>query len=213
MSSLQVRPIKIRRWFPPQDRIATAVATLCILREDFFLELRGIITDDIEALDKNSTAYRRTYFWRNSLRTLMEIRQTLNALSRVPAFRAAMAEEMGGARHAFEAAKDALNRASEKFLRDLRNTLGGHIDLERMQEGLDQIDIQIEAFGQFGDSRQNTQFTFALELLWAAILRDSPTTAALEDVNRILGDTSALIAAFGALDEVIGWYIHSRRLS
>jgi hypothetical protein len=35
---------------------------LCILREDFFLELQGIILDDLDRLDDNQTAYRRTYF-------------------------------------------------------------------------------------------------------------------------------------------------------
>src|SRR5687767_4831178 len=33
--------IKIRRWFPPKDPIATAVAMRCILWGDFFIERQG----------------------------------------------------------------------------------------------------------------------------------------------------------------------------
>ncbi len=43
---------------------------LCVLREDFLLELYGITNDRIDRLDDNDPGFRRTYFWRNSLRTL-----------------------------------------------------------------------------------------------------------------------------------------------
>src|SRR5262245_4724381 len=94
MVKLRVRPIKIRRWFPPNDPVATAVATLCVPREDFFLELQGMISDEIAPLDGNASAYRRAYFWRNSLRTLVEIRKTLNKLNALPDFRSAMEKEL-----------------------------------------------------------------------------------------------------------------------
>jgi hypothetical protein len=51
----------IRHWFPPGDPVATAVAMLCILREDLLLELLGIVSDGLPKLDDNSTGYRRTY--------------------------------------------------------------------------------------------------------------------------------------------------------
>jgi hypothetical protein len=33
---------------------------LCVLREDFLLELRGIVGDDFGPLDDNDTAFRRS---------------------------------------------------------------------------------------------------------------------------------------------------------
>jgi hypothetical protein len=70
MARSQTRVFKLRRSFPANDPIATTVATLCVLREDFLLELKGIVADKLEELDGNERAYRCTYFCRNSLRTL-----------------------------------------------------------------------------------------------------------------------------------------------
>src|SRR5262249_35547274 len=90
---IQIKSIRIGRWFPGSDRAATAVAMLCILREDLFLELQGIVSDGLPNLDDNSEGYRRTYFWRNSLRTLEEIRNVLNKLNAESSFRDALSEE------------------------------------------------------------------------------------------------------------------------
>jgi hypothetical protein len=81
MTGVQLRPIKLRKWFPPQDTVATMVAMLCILREDLLLELYGITNEHIPRLDDNDSGYRRTYFWRNSLRTLTEIKKVLTRLN------------------------------------------------------------------------------------------------------------------------------------
>lgn len=35
--------IPVRQWFPPDDPIAILVVKLCILREDYLLELAGMI--------------------------------------------------------------------------------------------------------------------------------------------------------------------------
>lgn len=212
MIKLRVRPIKVRRWFPPGDPVATAVATLCVLREDFFLELQGIIRDDLASLDGNSTAYRRTYFWRNSFRTLEEIRKTFNALTAIPAFRLGMLSETRDVQGAFEEARRTLNRASETFLRELRNELGGHIDLSRMQAGLDSMDVQQEGIAQLGRIRENTHYKFAVELLWSAILRDSPGAATSAHIEKVLGETAALTSALGAVDDVISRYALARAL-
>ena len=39
----KTRQITLREWFPADDPIAAAVATLCILREDYFIDLMGIV--------------------------------------------------------------------------------------------------------------------------------------------------------------------------
>jgi len=97
----------IRHWFPPGDPVATAVAMLCILREDLLLELLGIVSDGLPKLDDNSTGYRRTYFWRNSLRTLEEIRNVLNKLNAESSFRDALSEETPEVQEALRQAMSA----------------------------------------------------------------------------------------------------------
>jgi hypothetical protein len=206
---LRLRSIKIRRWFPPNDDIAAHMATLCILREDFYLELQGIIKDDLAPLDANSTGYRRTYFWRNSLRTLYAIRDTLNSLNAIAEFRAAMAQEPAAVKASFEDGKSALNRASEKFLRELRNQFGGHVDVSRIQEGLNSLEVQQEGMAQLGRTREHTHYMFAEQVLWSAVLREGVDAAPVA-VDKVLGDAAELSPALAALDDVIAWYLRSR---
>lgn len=55
------RYIKLTRWFPPDDVIAANVARLCILKEDFEIELRGMLEKSISNLDSNGYEYRKLY--------------------------------------------------------------------------------------------------------------------------------------------------------
>jgi hypothetical protein len=214
MRRIQARviPIKLRRWFPPSDPVATAVAVLCVLREDFLLELRGIIGDDFGALDANDAASRRLYFWRNSLRTLTEIQDYLNRLNGEAAFRAAMQRERPEVRETFETLKRELNRASEDFLRDLRNTLGGHIDRDVIQATLDQMDPLQEGLFDVGRKRDDIHFKFTADLVWAVLIREAAPgreTPAAETLIRKVADLSPTLMA---IDHVVMSYIRDRKL-
>jgi len=98
---IRIKAIKLRSWFPPGDPVAGAVARLCILREDLSLELYGIVGARFENIDNNSAEFRRMYFWRNSLRTLEEIKHSLNKINAQPSFRKALALEPPEVRAAF----------------------------------------------------------------------------------------------------------------
>lgn len=69
VSKIYLRQIKLRRWFPPNDRFAATVARLCILREDFALEMWGLYAAHIKRLDGHSAIWRQLYFWRNLVKT------------------------------------------------------------------------------------------------------------------------------------------------
>ena len=81
------------------------------------------------------------------------------------------------ARDAFRTARDELNRAFDRFLRDLRNELSVHLDVSRVQEGLNSVGFDQEGIAQLGRTRQDIHHRFALELLWSAILWKSPNRA------------------------------------
>src|SRR5713101_6196986 len=123
---------------------------LCILREDLLLELLGIVSDGLPKLDDNSTGYRRTYFWRNSLRTLEEIRNVLNKLNAESDFRGVLSEESPEVQEAFRQAMKTLNKASDAFLRELRNKIGGHLDMPLIQQTLDDMHPRREGLFQAG---------------------------------------------------------------
>jgi hypothetical protein len=44
------RVVVLTKWFPPGDALAAKIARLCILREDFLLEMTGIYTEEIKEL-------------------------------------------------------------------------------------------------------------------------------------------------------------------
>jgi hypothetical protein len=84
------------------------------LREDYLLELQGLIKTDFnpfdvsssaskpDSRDGNSPSWRRIYFFRNSLRTLNEIRNVVDGLFSDRVNRAALANETVELRQAFE---------------------------------------------------------------------------------------------------------------
>ncbi len=209
MTRLHIRPIRLRKWFPPNDPVATAVAMLCVLREDFLIELYGIIDDDLGRLDDNSPVYRRTYFWRNSLRTLEEIKNVLNRLNSHDEFRDAMAQEPPAVKDAFEELKRSLNRASDEFLRVLRNTMGGHLDEDAIQLTLNTLDHQAEGMIQVGETRGRLHYRFGAELLLAALGRDLEKE---EEVLEIIRKSADLNPALVAIDHVVKCYLSDRRL-
>jgi hypothetical protein len=112
------------------------VAMLCILREDLLLELYAITNEHIERLDDNDSGYRRSYFWRNSLRTLEEIKKVLTRLSFQGRFADAMAQEPEDVRTAFAQLRAELDTAHKESLKDLRDTLSGHLGEKTIRESV-----------------------------------------------------------------------------
>lgn len=213
VAMLRLVPFKIRKWFPPGDPLATAVAMLCVLREDLLLELQGIIADKCVGLDDNQSVFRRTYFWRNSLRTLEEITKTLNALNSKQEFRDMLAREPADVRTAFEELKKELNKASDAFLRVLRNQVGGHLDAAIMQAGLDSMDHGQEGMVQFADTLGGIRYRFAVDLLWIALLREVPGDDIESRLEKRVRPTVSLTPAVKAIDDVVACYLRARRLA
>ena len=197
---------------PPQDSVATMVAMLCVLREDLLLELYGITNEHIQRLDDNGPAYRRAYFWRNSLRTLEEIRKVLTRLRFQGRFAAAMAQEPEAVRTAFAQLNAELNAAHKEFLKGLRDALGGHLDEKTIQITLDSMDPHHEAFFEAGEIVGRVHYKFAADLLWAALLHDIPENQRQKKAEELLRRTSRLSQAVKAIDDVVVCYMRDRRL-
>lgn len=179
---------------------------LCVLREDFLIELYGIIDPDLGRLDDNDAGYRTSYFWRNSLRTLEEIRNMMNRLNTHETFREAMAKQHDSVKDAFEQLKKSLNKASDEFLRDMRNTIGGHLDEPTFQEGLDGMDPLEEGLIQVGETRDKLHYKFATELVWATF---GPDPGKVVD---LIKKTAELNPALAAIDHVVEVYMKDRGL-
>jgi hypothetical protein len=114
--------IRIKEWFPADDPVAVVLAKLCVLREDYLLELAGIVMSDqpfgtckptYSALDvdfdENSSGWRRMYFYRNSLRTLYEIRQEIDDVYRDAKLKKALEKESKSFRDALAVLSEKMN--------------------------------------------------------------------------------------------------------
>jgi hypothetical protein len=119
-----VRSIKPRKWFPPDDPIASAVARLCILREDFYLEGIALGSKELAVLDQNGFAWRQMYFLRQLMKTMTEARSALMILEQCPRFQVALGEAGNGFR---EEVKEFLRIVNSKDLKNIRNNIGAHV--------------------------------------------------------------------------------------
>lgn len=69
------------------------MAQLCVLKEDLYLELERLSEDEIESLDHNGDNYRSIYFFRNSTKTLFEMRKAVQLLKGQAAFMKQLAKQ------------------------------------------------------------------------------------------------------------------------
>lgn len=138
MSKIYVRQMNLRRWFTPKDRYAACVARLCILREDFALEIWGLYATSIKRLDGHSVVWRRIYFWRNLVRTLGEIRRTIETLNTVPEFKKVFKAQPVGIRKKFEEMVKKLEK-DQSLVQNMRDSLGGHVLQRTVEQALNAL--------------------------------------------------------------------------
>jgi hypothetical protein len=209
-SGLHYRPVRLRKWFPPQDPLANAVARLCVLREDLLLEFFGIANERIDRLDDNGDFYRRTYFWRNSFRTMEETRKVLSRLNAQGEFRDALLQEPESVRNAFEELNALLIQTSREFLARLRNAVGGHLDEKEFQLALDNMD-PLEGLVVVGERLGQIHYKFATDLLWSVLLQGVPEKQRSTKALELLQRTGSLTQLVSAMDNAIAIYIERRR--
>jgi hypothetical protein len=89
---IRTRYIDLTATFPKDDPLARLMMRAVVLWSDARFELIGLRHDERESdglatLDKISTAYRRLFFFRASVRTLYSVLKLITALERQPVFR------------------------------------------------------------------------------------------------------------------------------
>ena len=215
--------IRLREWFPPEDPISIAVATLCILRQDYMIDMHGMskgwgnavigenqATKGFSELDENSTEWRRIYFWRNSLRTLREIGKLVRMLYEHHG--EALSKEPEDLRQAFSALYEEMETA-KVLVRELRNKIGGHVKYAAIKEGLESLPDDLKSLMQIGDITGKIHYRFVGEITLSTMLPGVPEDEKLGKLDDILKETAKLIPVLGKIDEIVALYAKSRRLS
>jgi len=215
--------IRLREWFPPNDPIATIVAILCILREDYFLDLNGMIKGGVNLfeddsaekgfpeLDQNSSEWRRLYFFRNSLRTLREIRKAVERLHQEKTCKEALRNEPESVKNAFQKLRDEMNTGPD-LVKDLRDKIGGHVLYPAVQKALDKMDHGRRGLMQVGERRGKIHYKFTGELVLAMMLPDIAPEGQIQKLDGILSTTAKLVLVMSTIDDVVAAYAESRNL-
>ena len=216
-------PVSLAHWFPVDDPVAIAIAKLCVLREDYFLELRGLIIPGpghfegsssgrgIPGLDDNSVTWRRLYFFRNSMRTLNEIRNLVERMHQNKPDKDALLKETQPLIEGFKKLRHQLDHANE-LVKDLRDSLGGHVLHSDIQKILKDLDPAISGFFQDGEIRGTIRYKFASDLVLSIMLKKVDPKHGEEKLETLLGKTAKLIFIIETMDQIIRTYIVDRKL-
>jgi len=200
--------IRVREWFPEDDAIARIMARLLVAREDLYLEMQGMSEDALPPLDECSSEWRTIYFFRNSARTLMEIRSAIEMLKQKKEFLKALSSQ-NTFNDAYQELVTDMDKASD-IVRKLRNEVAGHLKDGAFEEGLGKIDSTIKSTVQARDRPKDTHYRFALEFIGAVILRHADADPKPE-WNRILESTNQVsFRAVKAIDMLFMAYSEQR---
>jgi len=215
--------IILSKWFPADDPIGVLVARLCILREDYRLELEGLIKKDFnpfdrtsapsapDSLDGNSPSWRRIYFFRSSLRTLNEIRNAVERLFVDGAHKAALAQETLELRQAFESLRDEIKDQSAS-IKDLRDRIGGHVLHDGVGNALRGMDYGRNALIEMGETVAETHYRFAGDIALATLFPGKSEETLLVEVQELFDKTAKLVFIVGSIDRIFDAYVRGREL-
>jgi hypothetical protein len=211
MSKTYTRQMNLRRWFPPHDRFAACVARLCILREDFAIEMWGLYANSLRRLDAHSVVWRRLYFWRNLVRTLWEIRKTLETLNTVPEFKKAMKVQSVRTRKKFENMVKKLE-TNQTLIQRMRDSLGGHVLQRTVEQALN--DMPFEQFGyiEVGRTLKETHYKFAGEIVVRMLLGGVSLDLEEIEVKSHFERIASLLPVFALTDTIFSMYTDWRNL-
>jgi hypothetical protein len=216
--------IPIKQWFPSEDEIAILVVKLCILREDFLLELAGMIHGEkfsLESkptyksykagLDNNSEGWRRAYFYRNSLKTLFEMRGEVEAYFSSPKLSSALARESPRFLKVMTKLRSELQTAA-KTVERIRHNLGGHISRGTIRKTLANMPTDVKGFLQAGEISGKTRYKYLAEIVLRMMLPGVPERELLTKLGNLFKETSQLTQVFGSIDDVVSIYVQDRGL-
>jgi hypothetical protein len=171
---MRIKIIKLRRWFPPDDQLATAMARLSILREDFIFELQGAIeSKSVPMNDEYGHGWRVTYFFRKMCNTVREIRNVIERAALDGSFEGILDSKSTDFAEAVRQLQADLNRSSD-VMKDVRDTLGAHMLEKSVAEALQNMGY--DDSGVLQDSRdwRKRHYKFTEQLAVAVMFRSVP---------------------------------------
>lgn len=148
------------------------IARLAVLYEDLRIEIAAIAADSLPPLDTTDEKYRRNYFLRRSIATLIEFAQTFRLLDQCSDFQGIKAKFDAVSAKRWQKALRFFKLNESLFVR-VRNDIGGHFGLEAARYATTHMPSssvgKLEVFLE--DSKQGARLHFAGELAAVAMSR------------------------------------------
>jgi hypothetical protein len=160
-------------------------------------------------LDGNSVGWRRMYFYRNSLRTLFEIRKETENVYATPKLREALHKESPLFRDTFEQLSNKMKIAADRVER-IRHKIGGHVDRGAVKKALRDMPHDTKGLFLDGEIRGKKHYKFVGEIVLRMMLPDVPENEMHEKLEELLDETEQLLPVFSLIDSVVTIYIRDR---
>jgi hypothetical protein len=151
------------------------------------------------------------YFWRNSVRTIFEIRGAIETLYMEHGFKNSLSEQPKALQDAFHRLREDISK-SHAVLKHIRNSIGGHVLHNSVKKALSDTDFDQSGMIQLGDCVKDTHYRFASELTIQMWLSEKSTPGRKAEIEQTLKLTAELTRALEAIDIVFATYINSRKL-
>lgn len=209
--SKYIRAVRLGRWFPPRDELAALIARLMILREDFMLELYGIHAESLPELDVHSEQWRRTYFFRASVRTLWEIQGCLTTIRMNKEFKDMLRREPPAEQKQLSEMCAKLNAASS-LTKEIRNSLGGHVLQSGVEKALNNLAYDRWGVIEVGRTIGETHFKIAGELVAEIFAAGVPEGEKVAKIERDIKTLADLLPVVQRLEQVLQIYVGGRDL-
>jgi len=170
------------------------------------LEGFGILSEEIQELDGNGTAWRQLYFMRQTFKTFMEAKSASLFLRSNKEFRTALKK----AGRDFQAAINAFIKAAEApELKNARNNIAAHVKHDAVLTVLKHLKAETSTI-TVGNTHVDTHYNFAKDLAWRLVLFGATEGEELEHMSKI--GHKHLLTLLGAVDRVFTAYADWRHL-
>jgi hypothetical protein len=187
------------------------MARLCILREDIFLEMMGIYQSKITSLDEHSVIWRKMFFWRSLVKTIWEIRKTIETLNTVPEFKKILKSQPQGWQKKFANMVKLLDK-HQIVVEDTRNSLGGHVLFREVEKALDGMSLDTFSYIEVGETEKRTHYRFANELVLEMLLTGVDEDRRLAEIEKQFRTVSELLPVFTLTGILLTIYADARKL-
>jgi hypothetical protein len=175
-------------------------------------EFDGMLPEEIPQLDAQSAQWRRLYFFRNSIRTMMEIFRVVQGMQSNAEFGRILAGRPKAERLELEKLLKQIN-ATHVLVKKLRNSIGGgHVQHGDVQAMLDDIGFGRWGFLEVGELVKDTRFKFAGELVAAIMVAGIPEADQVARMEADIKQISELLPVIVMMEKLLLMYAEARGL-